>query len=184
MLEMLLITMIGALIAGMIFQQMSTLLAGQKMDMDTNLASSQTRQILDIVADHLRSADACTDSGAGTVDSVLDSASGISIVYYGDSACTKVRYFLNNGTLSRTDGGVTTIVVRNVTSLSFTYYKAATYNGAWTTTTNVHVPSAAEMPYVCGILMDITTDSNGVSNRIFSTVRLRNSPKKTNLSGL
>jgi len=186
LLEMLLITLIGALIAAMIFQQMTTLLAGQSMDMDTNLASTQTRQSLDAVADHLRNADACSVSASGTVDSVLDltNTNATSVTYYGDTTCTKVRYFLTSGTLSRTDNNVTTIIVRNVTSLTFKYYKAATYNAAWSLTTDPSAPTATELPSVCGILMDITTSSNGVSNRIQTTVRLRNAPKKTNLSGL
>lgn len=183
---MLLISVIGALIAAMIFQQMSTLLAGQNMDMDNNLASSQTRQSLDAVADHLRNADACTVSASGTVDSVLDltNTNATSVTYYGNGTCTKVRYFLTNGTLSRTDNNVTTIIVRNVTALTFKYYKATTYNAAWTLTTSPSAPTAAELPFVCGIQMDITTNSNNVTNRIQTTVRLRNAPKKTNLNGL
>lgn len=183
LLQTLLALTIGALISSIVFQQLITLLSGQQANSDVGLTAAQTRSALDTLADHVRNASSCTTTGAGTVDSVLDAATANSFTYYVDSSCTKVRYFLTNGTLSRTDNNVTTIIVRNVSSLSLTYYKATTYNSAWTTTASPSAPTTAELPYVCGILVDVTTTSNGVSTRMTTTVRLRNAPKKTNLAG-
>ncbi|AIE83999.1 PulJ/GspJ family protein [Fimbriimonas ginsengisoli] len=184
LLQTLLSLFIGGLVCVIVFQQLLTLSIGQQAASDTNMTATGSRQELDTLADHLRSADSCTNSAAGVLNSVVDAATATSLTYYGDSACTKVRYFLTNGTLSRTDNGVTTIVARNVSSLSFTYYKAATYNSPWTTTTLPNAPTAAELPYVCGVLIDVTTTYNGVATRMQTTVRMRNAPKKISLDGL
>lgn len=184
LLQTLLALFIGGLISAIVFQELTTLYIGQQANSDLGASTTQTRSALDTFADHARNAAACTTSGAGTVDSVVDAASANSFTYYADSACTKVRYFLNNGTLSRTDNNVTTVVVRNVTALTFTYYKAATYNTAWSTCASPSAPTAAELPFVCGVYMDVTTTSNGVISRFTTTVRLRNAPKKNGLDGL
>lgn len=184
LLQTLLALFIGGLVSAIVFQELTVLLVGQQANSDLGMSTSQTRSALDTFADHARNAAACSTSGAGTLDSVVDVATSSSFTYYADSACTKVRYFLTNGTLSRTDNNVTTIVVRNVSSLTFTYYKATTYNAAWTTCTNPNAPTAAELPYVCGVYIDVTTTSNNVSSRFTTTVRLRNAPKKVGLDGL
>ncbi|AIE84006.1 hypothetical protein [Fimbriimonas ginsengisoli] len=177
--------LIGGLVSVIVFQQLVTLMIGQQSNSDMNASTAQTRAAIDTLADHLRGADACTNSSNGTVDSVLDAATATSLTYYYDgTACNKITYSFANGTLSRTAGGVTTSVVTLVSAVSFTYYKAASYNSPWTTTTNPNAPTAAERPFVCGVLIDITTSSSGVTNRMTTTVRMRNAPKKVRLDGL
>jgi hypothetical protein len=184
LLQTLLSLFIGGLISAIVFQQLVTLLVGQQATINMGQSTFQTTSAIDTAADHLRNADSCTVAGAGTVDSVIDAGTATSVTYYGDGACTKISYFLTNGTLSRTENNVTKVIVRNVSALNLTYYKAATYNTPWSTTTNPNAPTAAELPYVCGVLIDITTTASGVPTRMTTTVRLRNAPKKVNLSGL
>lgn len=184
LLQTLLGLFIGGLIATIVFQQLVTLFVGQQVSIDSNLSTQQTRQVLDTVADHLRGASPCTTTGAGVIDSVISTAGKITVTYYSDSACNTIRYWYSNGNLNRTQNGNTVTVVRNVTAVTFTYYKATTYNSPWTTTINPNIPTTAELPFVCGVLMDVTTNSNGLTSRLTTTIRFRNAPKKTNLSGM
>lgn len=184
LIQALLALIFGGFIASIVFQQLVTLLVGQQANSDTALSTAQTNSALDTLADHVRGAIPCGNAGAGTVDSVLHAGAVNTFTYYTDTSCTQVRYLLSGNKLQRVEGGVTTTVIRNVSSVTFTYYKADTYNAAWTKTANENAPTTAELPKVCGILMDITTSSNNVTSRFTTTVRLRNAPKKTNLDGL
>lgn len=184
LIETMVTLMVGAVVAAALFQGIGVLAFGWGTATDANNNTARVRTTLDELADHARNAATCGSSSSGVQNSVLDSATSNSFTYYVDNSCTKVKYYLSGTSILRSDSGKITTLATGVTKLNFTYYKATTYNTAWTTTTNPSAPTTAELPYVCGILIDATCTTNGVSNEFTTTVRMRNAPVKGRLDGL
>jgi len=182
--EVLISLLVTMLVLTVVYQELVSIYVGQMTAADTAQTAADNRAAIDTMTDHVRNASSCNGS-SGVNNSVLDSATATSFVYYSSVACAKVTYSLSGTNLMRTVGtGTPTIAARYVSALSFTYYAAATYNTPWATTANPHAPTAAELPQVCGILVDVTTTEDKVVSHMTTTVRLRNAPAKVNMSGL
>lgn len=149
-----------------------------------NIAYSDARKGIDLMADHIRNAQLNKNTGSGVLNSVLHSGAINDIVYYTDDAGSQVRYGLNGTDLERTDSNGTTVTVGGVQSLTLTYYKLASYNGAWTLTTDANAPTAAELPTIGGVEIRVSIAKDGFTTEYKSLVRLRNSPRKHKLSGI
>jgi Tfp pilus assembly protein PilW len=158
----------------------------QSVTYDVTASARDARNPLDMIGDHVRMAAMCdsTQGCVGTNNSVIDAASANALTYYTSAAGAKAQYHLSGTTLVRTVGVVNTNALVNVTSLALTYYKSSTYNNAnLTTTTTANAPTAAELPLLSAIRITASTTTNGRSIHYSTLVRLRNSPKKTNLKG-
>jgi hypothetical protein len=147
-----------------------------------NLAYVEDRVAVDVMADHIRNAQTYVDGSNGTI-AIASGASATSITYYSDAAGTTVRYRLSGTNLVRTTGGTDKTVATNISSLELTYYKSSSYNGAWSTTTNAQAPADSELRLLAGVEINVSVAKDGYTNQYRSLVRLRNSPKKTALSG-
>lgn len=148
-----------------------------------NLVSGEARKAVEIMASHLTNAQLNTSTSAGVPDSAIDAATGTDITYYTDNTGTDtVRYRQNGTDLLRTDNTGDTVVAQNIQSLSLKYFKATAYNSAWTTTKDV-LPEASELPQLVGVEIKVVVTRDGYSADYTSVVRLRNSPKKSKLSG-
>lgn len=186
--EVLISLLITGMILTIVFQQLVTIYVGQMAASNTGQVAADSRQAIDTMADHLRNAAVCTGTG-GTLNSALDAATATSFTYYSSNACAKVTYSLSGTNLVRTVGSTSNVVAYHVSSVSFSYFKAATYNTPWSSTTTATAPTAAELPLVCGVQIKVTTTAKGVNGNnqtqtMCTTVRLRNTPVKVNMSGL
>lgn len=179
-LETLVLGIVLMLVLAIGFEGLSSLKTGYERTLDFNAVTGDARQAVDALGDHLRNADRCSATSGCVTNSVLHSASASSITYYTDTAGTQVSYLVSNGSLVRRVSGTDTILVRNVTSLTLTYYKCTTYNGTWTSIAN---PAQSDLPYICGVQIVVTCNQSGSTFTTESTIRLRNSPKKGPLVG-
>ncbi len=144
-----------------------------------NDATTNARTPIDVLADHLRNAQGVKVSN---VYYPAISAAAQSEITYRTEANTTVRYWLDGTSLKRTDSAGTTVVMTGVSSLVFTYYKAASYySSTYTTTVDSHAPASDELRYLSIVLIDCTVTSGSVSQVFRTSVRLRNSPQKTAL---
>ena len=149
-----------------------------------NIAYSEARKGIDLMADHIRNAQLNRNTGSGVLNSVLHSGTINDIVYYADDTGAQVRYRLNGTDLERTYNNVTTVSVGGVQSLTLSYYKLSSYNGTWVPTTDANAPTAAELPTIGGVEIRVSIARDGFSTEYKSLVRLRNSPRKHKLSGI
>ena len=88
--------------------------------------------------------------------------------------------------MKKTDASGTTVLLTDVQSLQFTYYVSSSANftsttAQWTTTTNANAPTAAEIPNIGAIGINVTINSNGYTRTLSTIVRLRNSPAKPHI---
>lgn len=149
-----------------------------------NLVSAEARKAVEIIASHLTNAQLNTSAVNGTLNSAIHAASETSVTYYADATGTDtVRYRLNGTNLQRTDGGGDTVVAQDIQSISLNYFKASAYNSAWAPTKTPTAPEAAELPELVGVQIKVVVTRDGYSADYTSVVRLRNSPKKSKLSG-
>lgn len=176
MIEMLVGSIIAVLIGAVVFHAFVSAADAKDVVIGQNKSAANARAPIDVMADHLRNAQMYTSTNA-----VLYDAAQSDITYYSDKAGSKIRYYLSNGDLLRQVGDATaTTALQDVTSLTFTYYKASAYNStSTTTTTNSHVPTTAELPYITSVRIDAVVQLDGYTTEYSSTVRLRNSPKRT-----
>ncbi|MCW5943379.1 MAG: hypothetical protein KIS66_14200 [Fimbriimonadaceae bacterium] len=141
-----------------------------------NQTYAVARQTLDTIADHIRSAQV----NAAASNRVIKAADGSSITYYadpGDGILVAVKYFRDGNTLKRSDPSGVSVVLLGISSLEFTYYKAATYTSAtWSPTTNPSVPAIDELPSLVAVKIRVVTNVSGSSRALETVVRFRNSP--------
>jgi Tfp pilus assembly protein FimT len=181
--ELLIAVLILAIVGSVVFRQFANLYSGMRVTSNMAASVQDARLAVDTLADHVRNAQLCESASAGTLNSAFSAISTTGFTYYADAACTTVRYALSGTNLQRTDSGVTTNVLTNVSSLTFTYYTATTYNSAWTLVTTPSLLTALQLPYVCGVKIDATVTRDGTSVRVVTFVRVRNAPKKIGLDG-
>ncbi|HRK21932.1 MAG TPA: prepilin-type N-terminal cleavage/methylation domain-containing protein [Fimbriimonadaceae bacterium] len=149
-----------------------------------NLVRAEARKAVEILASHLTNAQLNTSTVNGVLNSAIHAASASDITYYTDNTGTDtVRYRYSNGTLLRTDSGGDTTVATDIQSVSLKYFKATAYNSAWAPTKTADAPEAGELPQLAGVEIKIVVTRDGRSADYTSVVRLRNSPKKSKLSG-
>lgn len=182
--EMLVTTMLMVIVGGVVVSIFGGLGSAWGSITGMNPTLAENRRSMDALAEHFRNAQVCKNASNGVLNSAISAASATSFTYYSDvNTCATVRYYLSNGNLLRNVNGVNTVVARDVVSLSMTYYKTSTYHGAWTPTTNSSAPTAAELPLIGGVQIQLASRINNqtVTSRIM--VRLRNSPRKNRLEG-
>lgn len=148
---------------------------------DMSAMHRQAREAIDTLADHLRNAQMNTNA-AFAVDSSLHEATPTSVTYYTSSAGDTVTYELKAGALLRTADGATTAVVSGVTNLNFEYFRLTTYNSSWAAIAGT-TATTGELPFIGLVKISARITVNGVTGSYETTVRLRNSPRKTRLSG-
>ena len=149
-----------------------------------NIAYSEARKGIDLMADHIRNAQLNKNTGSGVLNSVLHAGAIDDITYYSDDAGTQIRYRLNGSNIERTDNTTTAVYVNNVQTLTLTYYKLTSYNGSWVLTTDPNVPTSAELPFIGGVEVRVSVLIDGFTTEYRTLVRLRNSPRKHRLSGM
>lgn len=174
MIELLISLAIGATLSVITFRILLALSVGSTTSAYSDNSLASARWGVDSLADHLRNAQVC----ATAANSALASGTASSFAYYTDNNCNKVTYSLSGTNLVRTSGTTTTPLVSNVSSLAFTYLKATAYDATWGPTTSPSAPTTAELPFVCGVTIDLTVTRNGMPSRINTTVRIRNAPAK------
>ena len=162
--ELLVVTAVLAIVLGavILIQQ-----KGQEAYiMGSNRVETQqnARVALDLMTRELRSATAITAIPSGT-DMTFTDQNG-----------TAVQYQLGSGNLTRTTGGVATILIGGVQSLAFTYFSA--YNGQTNTGTSTGTASAVKVIKIA--LETGTEEAAGAGSfarqfaKMESMVRLRN----------
>jgi len=166
--------MVGGLVSATVFQMLSSIMVATATTSSLADAASVGRTAIDTMADHLRNGAGCGDSTKGVYGSVLATGTATAFSYYSDSTtCATVSYSLSSGNLIRTVGTTTTILARDVTSISFTYtYADQSTNPVTLYTTTA--PTTAQLPLVYAVTMVVVTNSGGLANTLQSSVRLRN----------
>ena len=147
-----------------------------------NMAITDARQPIDIVADHIRNAQQYTTDNI--TYSVIHSATASSVTYYANEAGATVQYALSGGNLVRTDAGGATTVLSNVSSLTFKYLLSNSGTTYYFTALTEGDPSAFNLTErsritVIEIAGSVTVD--GYPRSFKTQIRLRNSPRKTKL---
>lgn len=151
---------------------------------DGNASMRDLRDCLDVLQNNLRNAQMLSGTG------VFSTATSSSITCYTNmTGTTTTRYWLDTTTtpytFKQTVGGVTTTLLSDVQSITFTYYVDTSTNytsaTAFTTTANPNAPSAAEMPNLAAVDITVSVTSGGVTRSLTTRVRLRNSPEKTHV---
>ncbi|MGI8922731.1 MAG: PulJ/GspJ family protein [Fimbriimonadales bacterium] len=178
MMEMLIGSVIAILIGTVVFRAFLTSASSRENVIGQNKAAAAARAPIDALADHLRNSQlfATLLSPNG---SVLAAGTRSDITYHATTAGEQVRYFLRGSQLIRVVDGTETVALRDVSTLSFTYYRAPKYN--WPdsiATTNPHAPTFAEMPFLTAIHIKASVTIDGYKSYYSSVVRLRNSPRK------
>jgi hypothetical protein len=184
MLVSLLMTLV---IAGALFSVFTNTFASRDVVVGQGNAETNVRTPLDTLADHLRDAQQYWTTGSNmptqvSQSAVIADASATSVTYYKSNSSTDtVQYWLDGTDLKRTADGSTTVVMSNVNSLAFTYWKSnGNYNDS--SATNIgSSPAAADLPYLSQITIDASVNIDGYSRELVSLVRLRNSPYKVHL---
>jgi prepilin-type N-terminal cleavage/methylation domain-containing protein len=150
--------------------------------MYANNATTNGREPIDVVADHLRNAQQYT---ADNVTYTCISAAGASsVTYYTDSAGSTITYYLESGSLKSDQGGTVKTVVTGLSTLTFTYYLAASTSSYYSTSLAATDPStfgATERARIAAILISGSVAVNGYPRSFSTMVRLRNSPRKVSL---
>lgn len=149
-----------------------------------NNAFADARKGIDLMADHLRNAQMNENGGAGVQYAAIAAGAADDVTYYVDSVPNTVRIRKVSDTIELTDNGATTVLATNIQSLTLTFYKLTLYNGTWTLTTNANAPSSAELPQLAGIEIRVQVARDGYTTEYKTMVRLRNSPRKSSLSGI
>ena len=181
-----LISALAALLIGaailMLFQ--ATIVSSQTSTGQT-AAYADARRALNVLSDRIRNAQMVSGTGA------FSAASTSSITCYTDSTgANTAQYWLDTsttpGSLKQTikigaSSAVTTILHNNVQSLTFTYYVGNGSNftsSTWAKTANPNAPTAAELPTLGAIQLDVNSNDSGRTRPIQTLIRLRNSPNK------
>ncbi|MDX2064317.1 MAG: prepilin-type N-terminal cleavage/methylation domain-containing protein [Fimbriimonadaceae bacterium] len=148
---------------------------------------SDAMEIVNKVAAEVRKAPLCTATSGCTTDSAIHTANANSLTIYRDAAGSQRTFRLNNGTFEILNATTVVWSSPNVTSLTFQYLtnSGLTYNmtssfdaSSWGTTV-----SSTNLKGMTAIRITATTVRNGMTASYTSTVRLRNSPKKTSATG-
>ena len=156
--------LVGAGLVALYFTstRMQTLYLGQ-----TNV-DAQVRQALNIMVDSIGDATAYQTSSSPTQFSSLQAATSNSVTCYTSTAGAYTKYWFDsaNSQLKKTTStNVTTIMVRNITGLTLTYYKTSgSYNDTaanWVTTTNPNAPTNAELKLIGSVKIAATVTING-----------------------
>lgn len=149
-----------------------------------NMVSADARRAVELLASHLTNAQLNKSTSTGVLNSAIHAAAATDITYYTDATgADTVRYRLSGTNLLRTDSGGDSVAATHIQSISLKYFKATAYNSAWVPTTDPVAPTAAELVQLAGIEVKVTVTRDGYSADYTSMVRLRNSPKKSKLSG-
>ena len=187
LIELLVSVLMTLVISGALFTVFTNTFATRDVVVGQGTAETNARTPIDTLADHLRDAQQYWTTGATnptqvSQSSVIAAASATSVTYYkSNNPSDTVQYWLSGTNLKRTADGTTTIVMSNVNSLQFTYWKSnGTYNDS--SATNIgSSPAAADLPYLSQITIRASVNIDGYSRELASLVRLRNSPYKVHL---
>lgn len=147
-----------------------------------NMAITDARQPIDIVADHIRNAQQYTTDNV--TYSVIQSAAASSVTYYTDAAGSTVTYALNGSNLERTDSTGTTVVLTGLTALNFKYFlsnSSTTYYFTSLTETDPSGFTLTERSRITVIEISGSVTVQGIPRSFRTQIRLRNSPRKTKL---
>jgi hypothetical protein len=153
-----------------------------------NNVNAGAREVMDLLADHIRNAQ-LYNNGSNYV--VFSAASSNSLTCYTNTTGDTIRYWLDTSASpyvlkqTQTVGGVatTTTILSGVQSLTYTYYvdNGTNYTAAtssWATTTIPSNPLSTEIPNVSAVSITATVTVNGYSRQLSTFIRLRNSPNK------
>lgn len=153
--------------------------------LDGGATSRDVRTTLDTLENNLRNAQMVPATG------VFSAATASSITCYTNTAGTATaRYWLDTSTtpysFKKTVGVTTSVLLTDVQSITFTYYKSSSTNytspsNQWSTTTSASAPTVAEIPNIGAIGITVSVTSGGVSRTLTTFVRLRNSPAKPHI---
>lgn len=151
---------------------------------------NQGREAIDTIADNLRNAQSSSEDEDGeNVQAVFKAASQSSVTCFTDDDGDETATYWLDTTASppslklTKEDDETTIVVNDITSLTFTYYvSGGNYtagSGSWVTTADPHNPTNAELANIGAVKIQLTASVNGYSRTLTTTVRLNNSPHIT-----
>ena len=188
--ELLVSLLMTIVIAGALFAMFTNTYASRDFAVGQGTAETNARTPLDNLADHLRDAQqyhSVEPPTAVSQSSVIANGTATSVTYYKSNSSTDtVRLWLNGTDLDRTADGSTTTILSNVQSLEFQYFKTPSTignynNSSVVATTDIHAPSAAELPLLSQISIRANVNVDGFQRELASVVRLRNSPYKLHL---
>lgn len=143
-----------------------------------NAAVANAQGQIDTIADHIRNAQENASDG----NRVIANAQDDEITYYASDGST-VRYYLTGGELHRaTSGGTDVVVMRNISSLNLTYHLMLKYNQDYTSApVDPTLLTDAERGAVGVVTLTCTATVENISRQFQTSIRLRNSPRKTSL---
>jgi hypothetical protein len=188
--ELLVSVLMTLVIAGALFSVFTNTFASRDVVVGQGTAETSARTPLDDLADHLRNAQQYWTTGSTqptqvTQSSVIADATTTSVTYYASNSSTDtVEYSLSGTNLVRTEGGSSSVVMQNVSSLAFTYYRVPSGSTAYNNSSATKItgnPAAADLPYLNQIKIQASVSIDGYSRELVSLVRLRNSPYKVHL---
>jgi len=180
--ELIVSLLVAMLIGAGIFEYFNSSSNAFESNRIGNMAITDARQPIDIVADHIRNAQQYTPDG--TTYTVIESAAATSITYYADGSGATVTYALDGTDLERTDSSGTEVVLSNVTSLQFKYFlsnSSTTYYFTDLTESDPSTFTLVERSRVTVVEVSGAVTVQGTPRSFRTQIRLRNSPRKTKL---
>ena len=128
LIEVLVSLLMTIVIAGGLFSVFTNTFASRDFVVGQGTAETAARTPIDDIADHLRNAQqyrSVEPPVAVTDSSVIADGTATSVTYYkSNSSSDTVRLWLDGTDLKRTADGSTSVVLSNVLSLEFQYFKA------------------------------------------------------------
>ncbi|HLJ54552.1 MAG TPA: hypothetical protein VKT77_05885 [Chthonomonadaceae bacterium] len=183
--EMLMATLISLFLGTALLMLIQSTMTARTSVTDGNAATRDVRQCMNTIGNNIRNAQMYSTNG------VFSTASTSSVTCYTNTTgTTTARYWLDSTVtpkaFKQTVGGVTTTLLTDVTSVSFTYYVDPsstnfTSPSTWSTTADSHNPTAAEIPTIGAVGITVTVTNGTVTRSLTSLVRLRNSPTRTHI---
>ena len=184
LIEALIAALLSLFVGSALLMLIQSTMTARTTVLDGNAAMRDTRDCLDALENGIRNAQMVGTSG------VFSAATGSSITCYTNQAgTTTTRYWLDTTTtpyaFKQTVAGVTTVLLTDVQSITFTYYVNSSTNytsaGPWNTSASASAPTAAEIPNIGAVSISVSITNGGVSRTLTTLVRLRNSPAKPHI---
>ena len=184
--EVMVVGSIGLAVTAGAIQMFISMNSANKFTMNMPQVQSDATDIVKMIAASLREAPLCdTTAGCvGTADAAVLTASSTGITIYKTAAGATIQYSLSGGALRKTENSVTTTLYPATVTLnmSYLYSPGALYSMSQDPNTlswQNQAVNASDRINLIAARITATVTRNGLTGSYSTTIRLRNSPKKT-----
>jgi len=184
--EVMVVGTIGLAVMAGAVQMFISMNTANKFSMNMPQVQSDATEIVKMIAASLREAPLCdaTAGCVGTPNAAILTASSTGITIYKTAAGATIQYSLSGGALRKTENSVTTTLYPATVTLNMSYLYSS--GGLYSMTSDPNTQSwqnqavnASDRINLIAARITATVTRNGLTGSYSTTIRLRNSPKKT-----